>query len=322
MAPEDEPTAETPWRGRPREGSPLSDRRPPLVASATSWPLRDAVTGVRSEVPLRWRRRAQDGPGGGGRRRVPAPEGSRAAPARQRGPGGGHRGLERPGQPDRDPGPAVELLVIDDLAPVLAVDPVVGPELAAARTRLGLTVDQLADRTASVRTSSSRSRSTTSAPCGGDFYARATSTLARCWVSTRHRCWRRTTSGTPTRPSTRAGSSRPSSRRGRTGRSAAPAGPELVGPGRRGHGRGARLVDRPADHDSPVELHPSRCSTDRRRASPGSRGPGGSGRRLGWGARGRRDGSGEVVFNGDLAFGDSRTVKAAPPCGCSRPTAA
>jgi hypothetical protein len=26
-----------------------------------------------------------------------------------------------------------------------------------------------------------------------------------------------------------------------------------------------------------------------------------------------RDGTGRVVFNGDLAFGDSRTLKAAPP---------
>ena len=44
-------------------------------------------------------------------------------------------------------GDAVEPLVIDDDAPEPAADPVIGPELAAARTRLGLTVDQLADRT-------------------------------------------------------------------------------------------------------------------------------------------------------------------------------
>src|SRR5690606_32308474 len=44
------------------------------------------------------------------------------------------------------PGRAVEPIVIDDLARP-AVDPVIGPEIAAARTRLGLTVDALAERT-------------------------------------------------------------------------------------------------------------------------------------------------------------------------------
>ena len=44
-------------------------------------------------------------------------------------------------------GHAVEPLLIDDYAVEPAEDPVIGPELAAARTRLGLTVDQLAERT-------------------------------------------------------------------------------------------------------------------------------------------------------------------------------
>ena len=50
--------------------------------------------------------------------------------------------------------------------------PVIGPELAAARTRLGLGVDQLADRTR-IRSHVIESIEVDDfAPCGGDFYAR------------------------------------------------------------------------------------------------------------------------------------------------------
>ncbi|UUZ58746.1 helix-turn-helix domain-containing protein [Nocardioides sp. B-3] len=53
-----------------------------------------------------------------------------------------------------------------------AADPVIGPELLAARTRLGLTVDQLADRTR-IRPHVIESIEVDDfAPCGGDFYAR------------------------------------------------------------------------------------------------------------------------------------------------------
>ena len=59
-------------------------------------------------------------------------------------------------------------------------DPVVGSELAAARTRLGLTVDQLAERTR-IRPHVIESIEVDDfAPCGGDFYARGhLRTLAR-----------------------------------------------------------------------------------------------------------------------------------------------
>lgn len=59
-------------------------------------------------------------------------------------------------------------------------DPVIGPELAAARTRLGLTVDQLAERTR-IRPHVIESIEVDDfAPCGGDFYARGhLRTLAR-----------------------------------------------------------------------------------------------------------------------------------------------
>ena len=76
-------------------------------------------------------------------------------------------------------GSPVEPIVLDDLGEP-AADPVIGPELAAARTRLGLSVDQLADRTR-IRPHVIESIEVDDfAPCGGDFYARGhLRTLAR-----------------------------------------------------------------------------------------------------------------------------------------------
>ncbi len=77
-------------------------------------------------------------------------------------------------------GDAVEPLVIEDDAPEPAPDPVIGPELAAARTRLGLTVDQLADRTRIRPHVIEAIEVDDFARCGGDFYARGhLRTLAR-----------------------------------------------------------------------------------------------------------------------------------------------
>ena len=77
-------------------------------------------------------------------------------------------------------GNAVEPLLIDEFAVEPAEDPVVGPELVAARTRLGLSVDQLAERTR-IRPHVIESIEVDDfAPCGGDFYARGhLRTLAR-----------------------------------------------------------------------------------------------------------------------------------------------
>ena len=77
-------------------------------------------------------------------------------------------------------GHAVEPLLIDDHAVRPAADPVVGPQLAAARTRLALTVDQLAERTR-IRPHVIESIEVDDfTPCGGDFYARGhLRTLAR-----------------------------------------------------------------------------------------------------------------------------------------------
>ncbi len=76
-------------------------------------------------------------------------------------------------------GDSVPPLVIDEFSQP-APDPVIGPELAAARTRIGLSVDQLAERTR-IRPHVIESIEVDDfAPCGGDFYARGhLRTLAR-----------------------------------------------------------------------------------------------------------------------------------------------
>jgi len=71
-------------------------------------------------------------------------------------------------------------VVIDDAFAHRVADPVIGPELAKARDRLRLTVDQLAERTR-IRPHVIESIEVDDfAPCGGDFYARGhLRTLAR-----------------------------------------------------------------------------------------------------------------------------------------------
>ena len=156
----------------------------PVVASATPSPLRETASAARIEVrsdltlgatALAARRDNDERSG-----RSEMPEG---------------RELRRPGsinlvedtvlwgdrvRPIAREGNAVEPLVIDDFGVEPADDPVVGPELAAARTRLGLTVDQLADRTR-IRPHVIESIEVDDfQPCGGDFYARGhLRTLAR-----------------------------------------------------------------------------------------------------------------------------------------------
>ena len=83
------------------------------------------------------------------------------------------RAIARAGEP-------VEPLVLDEFEVEPAEDPVIGPELAAARTRLGLTVDQLAERTRIRPHVIEAVEVDDFEPCGGDFYARGhLRTLAR-----------------------------------------------------------------------------------------------------------------------------------------------
>ena len=150
--------------------APEPDAEP--VASATPVPLRAASSGRRSEI-----------------RRDTAEQGMDDSDRPQ------GRELHRPGSvnlveetqawgdrisPIARAGDPVEPLVIDEFEVEPALDPVIGPELAAARTRLGLTVDELAVRTR-IRPHVIESIEVDDfEPCGGDFYARGhLRTLAR-----------------------------------------------------------------------------------------------------------------------------------------------
>ncbi|MFC5179590.1 helix-turn-helix domain-containing protein [Nocardioides taihuensis] len=151
------------------EPADQADEQPTVVASATPSPLRQPVVALRAEVTST---RAED-------------DGVDDDATRSGDAGG--RELRRPGSvnlvedtvlwsdrvsPIARPGHAVEPLLIDDLDVEPAEDPVIGPQFLAARTRLGLTVDQLAERTR-IRPHVIESIEVDDfAPCGGDFYAR------------------------------------------------------------------------------------------------------------------------------------------------------
>ena len=140
-----------------------------LVASPTPAALRESTAARRSEVRRDIEDRAEDdGPG----RELNSP-GRVSLVEETQSWGDRVRAIARPGDP-------VEPLVLDDFEVEPAEDPVVGPELAASRTRLGLTVDQLAERTR-IRPHVIESIEVDDfEPCGGDFYARGhLRTLAR-----------------------------------------------------------------------------------------------------------------------------------------------
>ena len=274
------------------------DREPAVeapvpVASATPLPLRDAVTGLRSEVRFE---------GAAALRIDPADDEDATQLA-----------LPEVGELTHQFDP----LLVDDLAPEPAADPVIGPEIAAARGRLSLSVDQLAERTR-IRPHVIESIEVDDfAPCGGDFYARGhLRTLARVL-------------GLDAAPllasyDERYADAPIDARRVFEAELATREGGPIRGT------RGgpnwsvlvaavmavvlawsiARLIT-----DSPVDLH----------TKPVLNGSPSSATKLGpavpvvldASAGGAhvvvRDGAGSVVFNGDLAFGDSRTIKAAPP---------
>ncbi len=123
------------------------------LATPTPAPTREPVVGARSDV-----RRADETAAAGPRAPVEMVEDDQVWSDRVR--------------PIAREGSAVAPLVIDELGIEPADDPVVGPEIRAARTRLGLTVDQLADRTR-IRPHVIESIEVDDfVPCGGDFYAR------------------------------------------------------------------------------------------------------------------------------------------------------
>jgi hypothetical protein len=158
--------------GRVEDGQPADGDLEPIVASATPSPLRESSVGRRSEVR---KDLAETLPGD-----------HDELPGRE---------LRRPGsvslvedtqvwgdrvRPIARPGDVVDPIVLDDFEVEPALDPIIGPELLAARTRLGLSIDQLAGRTR-IRPHVIESIEVDDfAPCGGDFYARGhLRTLAR-----------------------------------------------------------------------------------------------------------------------------------------------
>ncbi|VXB41190.1 helix-turn-helix domain-containing protein [Nocardioides sp. AX2bis] len=170
--------------GRPgsrRDDAGLPAPTPTVVASSTPLPWRDLSSGTRADVVL-----------GAAALRLDTSETDdeddrpRLPEARELRRDGSVNLVEETSvwgdrvRPIAKPGEAVAPLVLDDYAPLPVVDPVIGPELAAARTRLGLSVDQLADRTR-IRPHVIESIEVDDfAPCGGDFYAKGhLRTLAR-----------------------------------------------------------------------------------------------------------------------------------------------
>jgi cytoskeletal protein RodZ len=161
------------------EGQPEPFPMPAMAAVAPS-PLRETRPALRAEVT----------------RETPATSGNAALAERLDDYDRGaalpeRRELRRPGSVDLvfEPnrvrpistlGDPVEPLVIDDFVTEPAYDPVIGPELAAARTRVGLSVDELSERTR-IRPHVIESIEVDDfTPCGGDFYARGhLRTLAR-----------------------------------------------------------------------------------------------------------------------------------------------
>lgn len=172
--PLDEGVVETPAPARDRSpGDALTDTAErPVLASPTPSPLRQPVAAVRAEVTRDLTRDYTIGANAlkldtadtedGGASRLP--EADQLRPARD---------IDWEGvTPIARPGEAVEPIVIDGLGVTPAAEPVIGPELAAARTRLGLSIDQLAERTR-IRPHVLESIEVDDfGPCGGDFYAR------------------------------------------------------------------------------------------------------------------------------------------------------
>lgn len=282
-----------------------------VVASATPSPLREAAGARRSEVRRDVVEETDEAPAGRELRRP----GSVSLVEDTQLWGDRVRPISRQGE-------VVEPLVIDEFATLPAADPVVGPELAAARTRLGLSVDQLADRTR-IRPHVIESIEVDDfAPCGGDFYARGhLRTLARVLgidVAPLLTSYDERYAHAPINPrrvfeaelATGANGSIRSTRGGPNWSVLVAVVMALVL-----CWSIARLV-----MDTPTEL---------RNATPvlnGSGGPGGAGAAptadpvpvVVTAATGGahvvvRDGAGEIVFKGNLAVGDTRELDAAPP---------
>jgi hypothetical protein len=142
-------------RARPATDDDVLDAEPELVASATPEPARETAVAARADVRHEARvdldLLEEDTQVWG----------------------------ELHASSDSD-GEGVAPLLIDAYAPEPVEDPVVGPQFAAARQRLGLTVDALAERTRIRPHVIEAIEVDDFSACGGDFYARGhLRTLAR-----------------------------------------------------------------------------------------------------------------------------------------------
>ena len=290
-----------------------------VAASGTPAPLREATPGRRAEVtvPL-----AAEAPVADDTQPIRLEAGELRRPGSvslvEDTQAWGDRDWDDRVHPIARGGASVEPLVIDDFAAEPAPDPVVGPELAAARTRLGLTVDELAERTR-IRPHVIESIEVDDfEPCGGDFYARGhLRTLARVLgvdVAPLLADFEERYSQAPIDPrqvfeaELASGGSIRGTRGGPNWSVLVAAVMALVLAW-----SVARLI-----MDAPVEL----------RSVPalnGSAGPGNGARQAGptvpvllRAAGGGahvvvRDGSGKVVFTGDIAYGQTKALEVSPP---------
>lgn len=156
---EKEPAGEDAAPEEAAGGSAEDTAERPLVPSPTPSPLREPVAAVRAEVV---------------RERAPEPEDTQPVP---RISAAAHDTMVRA---DGAAAWRSSTVLIGEVADLPAVDPVVGPEIAGARMRLGLSVDQLAERTRIRPHVIEAIEVDDFGPCGGDFYARGhLRTLAR-----------------------------------------------------------------------------------------------------------------------------------------------
>ncbi len=286
-----------PEQAVPEQTEPIRTVQP-LGASATPLPLRDPVGGARVEARYEGTAALHPELADDATSAVALPE---AAELRR--------------DSDIDVAALSEAAQEPELDPV--ADPVVGPPLAAARTRLGLSVDQLAERTR-IRPHVIESIEVDDfAPCGGDFYARGhLRTLARVL-------------GVDVAPLLEAYDERyadaPLDAR-RVFEAELATGAEGPIRGTRGGPNWSVLIAAVMALvlawsiarlilDSPVEL----TNKPVLNGSPSPQGKLASPvpvllNAAGGGARVVvRDGAGAVVFEGDLAFGEQKSIKAAPP---------
>ncbi|MFT4287602.1 RodZ domain-containing protein [Nocardioides sp.] len=284
----------------------------PLVASPTPSPLREPTVAVRAEIS-----RDRDLTVlGANALRIDHDE-------------SGRTGSELPevGELRRAEDPYVGLdaepfVELAEDGPELALDPIIGPDLAAARERIGLSVDQLAERTRIRPHVIEAIEVDDFAPCGGDFYARGhLRTLARVL-------------GVDAGPllasyDTTYADSPIDARRVFEAELATGAG----GPIRRLKGGPnwsvlvaavmaivlawsiARLVfnDSSKPTDSAISLSSGSAGTTNPYGNAAAAVPVVITAASGGAEVVVRDGKGDVVFNGSLAFGESKTLQASPP---------